>query len=156
LGRAACHAKRCPLITKEYAYYKQTLKHPLRIGEEFSHFYQQWAWDKGKSQFPADMFGDEVPEQAYIKYTIAKHLASLTPPALEDVREKTMQAEITALQRIRPHAVITTNYDQFLELIFPEYQPVVGQSIIQGTQALFGEIFKVHGCVSDYNSLVLT
>jgi hypothetical protein len=63
-------AKRCPLIDKDYAYYKQTLKQPLAIGEEFAHLYQQWAWDKGKNQFPADMFSDQVPEQAYIKYTI--------------------------------------------------------------------------------------
>jgi len=60
------------------------------------------------------------------------------------------------LQLIRPHALITTNYDQFLEVGFPEYQPVIGQSIIQGTQTLTGEIFKVHGCVSDYPSLVFT
>jgi hypothetical protein len=48
------------------------------------------------------------------------------------------------------------NYDQFLELVFPDYQPVIGQSIIHGSPVLFGEIFKIHGCVSDYNSLVVT
>src|ERR1019366_8091914 len=39
---------------------------------------------------------------------------------------------------------------------FPDYQPVVGQSIIHSTQVLFGEIFKIHGCISDYQSLVFT
>lgn len=149
-------AKHCPLIDKDYAYYKQTLKQPLAIGEEFAHIYQRWAWDKGKNQFPADLFRDDVPEQAYIKYTIAQHLGALTPSALSDIPDKATQAEIVALQRIRPHAVITTNYDRFLEVIFPEYQPVVGQNIIHGAQVLFGEIFKIHGCVSDYNSLVFT
>ena len=149
-------AERCPLITKEYAYYKQTLKQPLAIGEEFSRFYQQWAWDKGKNQFPVEMFSNAVTEQAYIKYTISQHLASQTPAALSYIKSKALQAEILALQNIRPHAVITTNYDKFLELIFPEYQPVIGQSIIQGKQVLFGEIFKIHGCTSDYNSLVFT
>jgi hypothetical protein len=41
-------------------------------------------------------------------------------------------------------------------LAFPEYQPVIGQSIIRDAPVLFGEIFKIHGCVSDYSSLVVT
>ena len=149
-------AKQCPLIDKDYAYYKQTLKHPLAIGQEFARLYQQWAWDKGKNRFPANMFSDTVSEQAYIKYAVAEHLKSVTPSALSDVTNKALKAEIAALQGVRPHAVITTNYDRFLELIFPEYQPVIGQNIIRGRQVLFGEIFKIHGCVSDQSSLVFT
>jgi SIR2-like domain len=149
-------AKECPLIDKDYAYYKQTLKTQLAVGEEFAGLYQQWAWGKGKNQFPADMFSDAVPVQAYIKYQIAQHVTSLTPTDVSGIRDAGMAAEITALQGIRPHAVITTNYDRFLELVFSEYQPVIGQSIIRDSPVLFGEIFKIHGCVSDYNSLVFT
>jgi hypothetical protein len=72
-------AKQCPLIDKDYAYYKQTLKHPLAIGQEFARLYQQWAWDKGKNRFPANMFSDTVPEQAYIKYAVAEHLKTHFP-----------------------------------------------------------------------------
>lgn len=34
-------AASCPLIQKEYAYYKQTSKSPLVIGEEFARLYQE-------------------------------------------------------------------------------------------------------------------
>lgn len=149
-------AKECPLIDKDYAYYKQTLKTQLAVGEEFARLYQQWAWDKGKNHFPADMFSDAVPVQAYIKVMIAQHVTSITPADLSAIWDEDMAAEITALQGIKPHAVITTNYDRFLELVFPEYQPVIGQSIIRDAPVLFGEIFKIHGCVSNYNSLVFT
>jgi hypothetical protein len=149
-------AKECPLIDKDYAYYKQTLRTQLAVGEEFARLYQQWAWAKGKNQFPADMFSDAVPVQAYIKFIIAEHVNSITPADLSEIGDKNMGAEITALQGIKPHAVITTNYDRFLELVFSEYQPVIGQSIIREAPVLFGEIFKIHGCVSDYNSLVFT
>jgi hypothetical protein len=149
-------AKECPLIDKDYAYYKQTLKSQLVVGEEFAKLYQQWAWAKGKNQFPADMFSDAVPVQAYIKFMIAEYLTSITPADLSALRVDGIAAEIAALQGIRPHAIITTNYDRFLELTFPEYQPVIGQSIIRESPVLFGEIFKIHGCVSDYNSLVFT
>ncbi len=148
--------KRCPLIDKDYAFYKQTMKHPLIIGQEFARLYQQWAWGNGKNQFASDMFTDQVSEQAYIKYTIAQHLTQLTPSTLQDITDADMQVEIAALRGINPHAVITTNYDRLLELIFPEYQPIVGQSILYNAQVLYGEVFKIHGCVSDYNSLVST
>jgi hypothetical protein len=152
----AALAKNCPLIDKDYAYYKQTLKSPLVVGKEFARLYQQWAWDKGKNQFPAEMFSDAVPEEAYIKYAISQHLAAMTPAELSAIADAALKVELAALPSIKPHAVITTNYDRFLELVFPEYQPVIGQQIIQGSQILFGEVFKIHGCVSDYNSLVFT
>ncbi|WP_330082558.1 SIR2 family protein [Methylocystis iwaonis] len=148
--------RECPLIEREYPFYKQSLKHPLLIGEEFAKLYQQWAWDKGRNHFPAELFTDGVNEQAYLKYAVAQRLLAITPVKVEDIADKHFQAEIAALKNIRPHAVITTNYDKLLEIIYPEHQPVIGQSIIYGPQILFGEIFKIHGCVSDYPNLVLT
>lgn len=149
-------AKNCPLIDKEYAYYKQTLKTPLAVGEKFAHLYKEWAWDKGKNQFPAEMFTDASPEQGYIKYAIAQLLTAMTPTDVSSITDPALKREITALKGVRPHAVITTNYDQFLERVFPDFEPVIGQRIIHGTQILFGEVFKIHGCVSDCNSLVFT
>jgi hypothetical protein len=76
--------------------------------------------------------------------------------ALGNVGLRRQLAEIELLRRIRPHSVITTNFDRFLEIAFPDLTPIVGQSILHGTQVLFGEIFKIHGCISDPNSLVFT
>ncbi len=152
----AALAKQCPLIEKDYAYFKQTFANQAAIGEEFARLYQLWAWDKGKKQFPPEMFTEDVKANAYIKYAIAKNLGQITPKQITDIEGAEMRNEIDALQNIHPHAIITTNYDQFLEMVFPEYQPVIGQSIIHGRQVLFGEIFKIHGCVSDYQTLVFT
>lgn len=149
-------AKQCPLVEKDYAYYKQTFKDPAAIGKEFARLYQEWAWGAGKEQFPPEMFSADIPAQAYIKFVIARLLKEITPTSVTAIADQTLQAEIKTLQAIRPHALITTNYDQFLEVAFPEYQPIIGQSIIQGSQILTGEVFKVHGCVSEYPSLVFT
>ncbi len=105
-------AQRCPLIEKDYAYYKQTFKNPAAIGKEFAHLYQEWAWGAGKDQFPPEMFTSDVPAEAYIKFVIAKLLMELTPPSISAIQDGKLQAEIKALQGIRPHALITTNYDQ--------------------------------------------
>ena len=149
-------AEKCPLIDKDYAYYKQTFTDPTLVGEEFARLYQKWAWSEGKGDFPPELFEDGVPAEAYIKYHIAKHLEELTPKALTEIADTKLGEEVAALQSIRPHALITTNYDRFLELVFPDYQPVLGQSIIQGTQVLLGEIFKIHGCVSNPSEMVFT
>ena len=149
-------AAQCPLIEREYAYYKQTLGSPLRIGHEFAMLYLEWAWDQGRNQFPDSLFESDTPPSAYIKYKIAEHLKAITPVDVGDLIDHPMAAEISALRMIKPHAIITTNYDQFLELLFPDYQPIIGQKVITGPTVLYGELFKIHGCVSEPNSLVFT
>lgn len=149
-------AASCSLIDKEIGYYKQSLKTSPKIGEEFAERYHEWAWSSGKNEFPDDMFGPSVDAQAYIKFKIANYLRSLTPVSLEDLMALGHESEIRALQAIKPHAVITTNYDQMIEIVFPDHQPIIGQQILKGQQLAVGEIFKIHGCVSDYSQIVFT
>jgi hypothetical protein len=78
----------CPLIDKDYAYYKQSLNGPLAVGEEFARRYQEWAWGNGRNQFPGDMFNNSVPAQAYIKFQIAEYLRSLTPTSLSALSDE--------------------------------------------------------------------
>ncbi|MBB5716106.1 SIR2 family NAD-dependent protein deacylase [Sphingomonas aerophila] len=109
-----------------------------------------------ENSFPAEMFGTSVSAQAYIKHEIARFNISKTPESVEELRAGGYGAEIESLQAIKPHAIVTTNYDQMLEIIFPDLVPVVGQSILQGAQLSTGEIFKIHGSVENYNGLVFT
>ena len=149
-------AGKCPLIDKALAYYRQSLRTSPAIGQEFAERYQEWAWSNGKDEFPAGLFADGVAKGTYIKYVISQHLDQLTPLSLDDIKDPTLRSELAALQAIRPHAIITTNYDRFLELIFPEYQPIIGQEIIRNQSLSVGEIFKIHGCTSRPESLVFT
>ncbi|MGX5827811.1 SIR2 family NAD-dependent protein deacylase [Mesorhizobium sp. 43Arga] len=101
------------------------------------------------------MFKENIGAQSYIKYMIAAHLGSLKPAAIEGLSAE-HQAEIESLSRIRPHAIITTNYDEMLEMIFPDHQRIIGQQILKGQHFSIGELFKIHGCVSDHESIVFT
>ncbi|MGG2064175.1 SIR2 family protein [Bacillus sp. S14(2024)] len=70
-----------------------------------------------------------------------------THPALE---------ELSLLSQIDPHAIITTNYDEMLETIFPNYEVIVGQQIIKRSMYTHvGEILKIHGTTKEANSIVL-
>jgi hypothetical protein len=146
----------CPNIDKGLGFYKQSLGSAPDVGERFASLYQEWAWSSGKNSFPADMFSSEVSAQSYIKYRIVELFKSITPGDVQGLKEKGHSDEIESLRAIRPHAIITTNYDTMLESIFPDLVPVVGQSILTGMPLSIGEIFKIHGSIEEPSSLVFT
>jgi len=146
----------CSGIEKGIGFYKQSFKTPMKIGEEFARLYQEWAWATGHNEFPESMFQENVDSQSYIKFKIADLLSSIKPDDISGLNVTDHKNEIEALGNIKPHAIITTNYDQMLEMIFPDHEPIVGQQILKGQQFSVGEIYKIHGCVSDFENIVFT
>jgi hypothetical protein len=126
-------AKGCPLIDKEFAYYKQTYGNDLKkIGSVFSDLYREWAWStKGKNKkFPDEYFTTEYNSDIFIKHSISDLLKPLGPEK-GSYGSAELDAEIEALKKISAHAVITTNYDEVIEPLFPEYERVIGQQIFR-------------------------
>lgn len=148
-------AGQCPKINKQFAYYKQSYKSLIEIGEEYANIYKEWAWEKGNEEFPEKLFDASYPPEIYFKFKVAKYFDSILPTSL-DTMEDPYNKEIELLKEIRPHAIVTTNYDRFLEMVFPEYTPIIGQKILYANHASIGEIFKIHGCTSRPNSIVIT
>lgn len=146
--------KRCPIIPNEVGFYLQDGYSNEEIGSEFTDYYREWAW-ANKDKFPSDLFSASVPRDAYIKYEIKRLFEEITPGSVEAIHNEGHKREIELFKDIQPHAIITTNYDKFLENIFPDYQPIIGQRILKPDTMSIGEIFKIHGCVSDINELVL-
>lgn len=53
--------------------------------------------------------------------------------------------------------IITTNYDTILEKVFNDFSVLIGQdSLLVSNSLNIFEIFKIHGCSSNPNSIVLT
>lgn len=149
-------ADKCPLIDKDFAYYKQAYKGDLKkIGTVFTDLYREWAWGKGKNEFPATYFSSLAPADIFIKHTIAELLKNLGPDGKGSYGSKELDTEIEALKNISPHAIITTNYDQVIETLFPEYECVIGQQIMRKGYLAIGEIFKIHGCLTLPQTLVV-
>ncbi|CAO4182108.1 SIR2-like domain-containing protein [Methylorubrum populi] len=149
-------AKDCSKITKSVAFYKQSFGTSPIIGEEFAKYYQEWAWEDGRASFPDPMFEDGIDAQSYIKFWISRILEATTPTDIIGLYASGHENEINSLRQIKPHAIITTNYDRMLEVIFPDHEPIIGQQILKGAAVAIGEIFKIHGCVSEFGSLVFT
>lgn len=92
----------------------------------------------------------------FLKHTVSKLLAGLGPKdGKGSYGSSALDAEITALKAISAHAIVTTNYDEVIEPLFPEYERLIGQQILRKPYLAIGEIFKIHGCVSDPQSIVI-
>lgn len=99
---------------------------------------------------------DEIILNRYnpFKYYIAKQLEKVSlDTTLPDYKE--LQYLIQNQNKFA--GIITTNYDFVLENIFRDFSVLVGQDslLVANTLNVF-EIFKIHGCSSNPNSIVLT
>jgi SIR2-like domain len=123
-----------------------------RLRQIFAEFYREWAWTTGREFFPADYYSAKFPPEVFIKHAASEILGGLSlgkgNPAL--------QSELNALSNMGPHAIVTTNYDNLLEPLFPTYEVIIGQQIFRKSFLVLGEIFKIHGTVTDPLSMVLT
>lgn len=95
---------------------------------------------------------DEIRRQdSPLKILAAEHLSGLDVVGHQD--------ELSALREAgkrRISGIITTNYDSLLEMIFPKYHVYVGQDDLLFSQTFeLAEIYKIHGSVSDPQSMVL-
>jgi len=149
-------AEMCPAIQRDFAYYVQSCPSLRHIGEEFAAKFREWAWSDGRPSFPEEYFDSSYPPDIFLKHKASEYLGAITPAEPFSKADDSLARELRLLQAIRPHAIITTNYDEFLERLFPEYQPIIGQKILSSESAFFGEIFKIHGCVTAPRTLVLT
>ena len=61
------------------------------------------------------------------------------------------------LKRLNIDGIITTNYDDLIEAIFPKFTKYVGQNELIFSSVLnIGEINKIQGCIYQPDSMVLT
>lgn len=149
-------AKRCPTVDQDIEYYFQGDKELPEIGGILADAYYEWAWGKGKKKFPDELRDRDYPSDIFLKYSVAEYLKEETPDDIDEIQNEQHRHEIKSLQKIQPHAIITTNYDPLLEVIFPDYEPVVGEKILRSDYQSVGEILKIHGSVTDPSSIVLT
>ena len=85
-----------------------------------------------------------------------KIFISLLFENLEITEDPVLIEELKELKKLsnKPLIVITTNYDQFLEGIFSNYKVIRGQKLL--TNEHFATIFKIHGCITEPKSIILT
>ncbi|QIA25379.1 MULTISPECIES: SIR2 family protein [Mesorhizobium] len=138
-----------------YSYFVQKFgDDKVRIGTAIADLMFEWAWSDGRERFDPALF-QGTDRHVFMKSIVAEHLNKITPSDRRGLAAEYSE-EISALRDIRPHAIITTNYDSMIELIFEGYEPIVGRGVLRYDLNSFGEIFHIHGMTEDPQSLVLT
>jgi hypothetical protein len=141
----------CSEVDRPLQFYRQQEPDLPKIATRIAEIYQSWAWGAGRAQFPKILFESSLPRDIYLKHAISQHIKSFGSVVASGYAK-----EAEEFSTIRPHAVITTNYDQLVESVLPDYQPVLGEGLISAPFASIGEIYKIHGTVDKPSSLVLT
>ena len=146
-----------PNITKPIGYYTQKTGNDFpQIASTIVNEYQDYAWEvQGNGPFPEYLYSTEYSDSIYLKYQIKLLLEKLLDSS--DLDSEDYRKELEILKELNPHAIVTTNYDQLLETIFPNFKVVIGQQVIKNRKALnIGHILKIHGCVSQPEEIIIS
>lgn len=142
-------------LQKPYNFYKSNADSKLPkvasiIGQDFNEIW--WScpeFEESRIQFEA---------LAETKFSPLKFEVSKMINAKSDlVQNELIDKELKLLKKINIDGVITTNWDQLLERTFPDFNKFIGQEeLIFSELYSIGEIYKIHGCASKPNSLIIT
>lgn len=141
---------------KPYEYYLASANGDLShvaslIAEDFHDLW--WAHPK-YAQSRERNKGKVRDRTSALRIEICNHLNGMASSGFVDTA---FPEEVSALSKLNVDGIITTNWDLFLEKLFPDYRVYVGQSeLLFSHPQSIGEIYKIHGSSSRPNSLVLT
>lgn len=113
---------------------------------------QKW-WDSEIKGDKEQVYSDSLTKRdSPLKVEIADYLSSIHENILDEYRE-----EVQLLASSKIDGVITTNWDHLLEETFRDFSVFIGQDgLFSSRNHGVAEIYKIHGCSQEPNSLVLT
>ena len=92
-------------------------------------------------------------QSSVLKIRIADYLKELSLKKFDCSFEE----ELKLLAGLNIDGIITTNWDDTIERIFPKYTTFIGQKeLLFSTTFSIGEIYKIHGSFRDPSSMILT
>lgn len=117
------------------------------IAEDYHSYW--FANEKFKGLSTQEMVSIDSP----LKVAISDHFINASERKIASV----LNDEIALLSKAKINGIITTNYDLLIEKIFPGFHVFKSQKeLIFSTLHEVGEIYKIHGCCTMPNSIVLT
>lgn len=126
------------------------------IAEEFHDFW----WHTEKYSEQKNKYRGKIKgKSGALKVAVSEYIKqkSQLKAGVPGVDASDMAEELRILSKVSVDGIITTNYDSLCEQIFPEFRPYIGQQeLLLGDAQFIAEIYKIHGCISDANSLILT
>ncbi|MGD6957250.1 SIR2 family protein [Rossellomorea aquimaris] len=150
--------KFCDYVPKGFGYYRSTSNKQWDVAAQLlaEDFHEIWWSDDTFSESRAEFEEQATSKFSPLKIEIAKYLKNIKYQS--GINEKN-DLELKTLKEVVIDGVITTNWDTLIEDIFHEEEMTkyIGQKQLLFSNNLeVHEIYKIHGCSTDPDSLVLT
>jgi len=148
----------CELVPRGFGYYRSTSNKKWDVAAQMlaEDFHEIW-WNNDEFLESRTNFEElAISKYSPLKIEIAKYLAS---KKYEVGLSEKNDLEMSALREVVIDGIITTNWDTLIENIFcdEEMTTYIGQKKLLFSNNLeVHEIYKIHGCCTDPDSLVLT
>ena len=142
---------------REYEYYLSSANSSLpHTASKMAEDYKEHWWKSDVTAEERAKFKNEVKYvSSPLKISIAEYFRRIFLGKLDTTHPH--YHELTELRKANIDGVISTNWDLLTESLFPDYKVYVGQSeLLVSTPQNIGEIYKIHGCCTKPNSLILT
>lgn len=142
-------------IEKPVQYYLQEHKgNLLEVASVLVDYYRDYYWtDNMQKSNPKSLY-ENNDKSIFLKYHIARIINEHYNEF--DIDTNFYKEEIALLEKLTPEAIITTNYDKFLDDIFSDYDVMVGQNSVYDRKSTNSfKILKIHGSVDDYEKIVI-
>jgi hypothetical protein len=98
--------------------------------------------------------GKVVNSTSALRIEISRYLSKL---GQGNAKASAFSEEVALLSTLNVDGIITTNWDPFLEQLYPDYKKYIGQEeLLFSNPQEVAEIYKIHGCSTRPESLVLT
>lgn len=145
-------------LSKPYMYYKSSASGDLiqtasLISNDFTKsWWEEEKYKENREKFQHLCSSPDTPLKIEISQYIGERSATL-------LRNAVLDDEVVQFKKIAIDGIITTNWDTFLDGIFPDFNTYIGQQdiLFNKKQPLgIAEIYKIHGCCTKPNSLILT
>lgn len=143
-------------LPNKFEYYKAKANGKLPetaklLAEEF---FDMW-WKDAKYEASRGAFQAHATDRSScMKFEISQYIGCKKYAAGADAQT---DKEIELLKKATIDGIITTNWDTVLESLFPDFEVYIGQEqVLFSNPQGVAEIYKIHGCITKPNSLVLT
>ncbi|AKZ62105.1 hypothetical protein F506_04975 [Herbaspirillum hiltneri N3] len=126
-----------------------------RAARALSQDFNEYWWTAPEFAVSVERYSAKIKDStSALRIEICSYLNSLMDV---EVHRGSLQQEIELLSSLNVDGIITTNWDTFLEKLFPDYKPYIGQDeLLFSNPQEIGEIYKIHGCSTRPDTLILT
>lgn len=125
-----------------------------KVGSYIANDYHKYWFESTETE---DERNTNLQEMVNMSSPLKVSVSNYLKKASENEIPEGLLTEIALLRNAKINGIITTNYDLLCEKIYPDFKIYKSQQeLIFSSLQEIGEIYKIHGCCSEPNSLVIT